>query len=74
MVPGILDLKGFAKPWIFMIIIIFVLLHTLLGVKRNEIGNVELKKQGRVGRTEVSVWLDCIAVCALSSGHGPRNP
>ena len=33
-------------------------------------------KKTRVGfgRTEVSVRLGCIFVCALSFGHGPRNP
>ena len=25
------------------------------------------------GRTEVSVRLDCVVVCALSFGHGPRG-
>ena len=45
------------------------------GVKRDKIANVFLAKT-RVGfgRTEVSARLDCIVVCALSSGHGPENP
>ena len=44
------------------------------GVHSDKIGNVYLKKT-RVGfgRTEVSVRLDGIVVCALSSGHGPRG-
>ena len=36
----------------------------------------KLNEKTRVGfgRTEVSVRLDCIVVCALSFVHGPRNP
>ena len=72
-------LKGFAKPWIFMI---FggskmgksmkmqdehgqILVSRALDLNKTRVG---------FGRTEVSVRLDGKVVCVISSGHGPRNP
>ena len=47
------------------------------GVKSDKIGLVfvkEKKTRFGFGGTEVSVRLDDTVFCALSSGHGPRNP
>ena len=67
MVPGILDLKGFAKAWIFM---------TFLGVKN---ANKNMKMQDGHGRILVSGALDprnmiSPKITNISRGDQPKKP
>ena len=66
MVPGVLVFKGVGKVWIFMF-----LGGTGGGQKWKRIFE---KTRVGFGRTELSLRLSCTEFCALSSGHGPRNP
>ena len=66
-------MRRFRKGWIF---VIFVGGGTGGGGHKRQKWKRILEKKNRigVGRTVVSTRLDYIVVCAVSSGHDPKNP
>ena len=70
MVPREKVFMGARQGWIF----VFLFGRYWGGQKWQILKSILIKTRVGFGRTELSLMLSCTEFCALSSGHGPRNP